>query len=122
MLEHLTEITAVDPPAANRATDEMLGFILGWFADAFTDVPSPRNHFQACQGSLLSLPTATSGGHKNARDAAAGWTFIGDESWLGADRVDPEHLLHPGLAAWARWEIDRVRGRRFTPISAQLSV
>ena len=51
----------------------------------------------------MSLPTATSGGGENARDVAAGWTFIGDEARLGLDRVDPKHLFHSGLAARARW-------------------
>jgi hypothetical protein len=55
------------------------------------------------QGSPMTLPTATSGGRKNARDVAAGWTFIGDQSRLGLDRVDPKYLFHSGLAVWARW-------------------
>ena len=33
MLEHLAEITAVDPAAAGRAPDEMLGLILRRCAD-----------------------------------------------------------------------------------------
>jgi hypothetical protein len=33
VLEHLAEIAAIDPAAARRAPDVMLGLVLGWLAD-----------------------------------------------------------------------------------------
>ena len=42
MLEHLTEITAVDPATAGRTSDEMLRFVLRWIANAFAKVFSAR--------------------------------------------------------------------------------
>ena len=43
MLEHLTEITAVDPAATGRTADEMLRFVLWWITNAFAKVFSARN-------------------------------------------------------------------------------
>ena len=43
MLEHLTEITAVDPATTGRASDEMLRFVLRWIANALAEVFSARN-------------------------------------------------------------------------------
>ena len=43
VLEHLAEITAVDPAAAGRAPDEMLGLVLRWIANAFAEEFSARN-------------------------------------------------------------------------------
>ena len=43
MLEHLTEITAVDPAATGRTSDEMLRFVLRWIANALAEVFSARN-------------------------------------------------------------------------------
>ena len=37
MLEHLTEITAVDPATTGRTTDEMLRFVLRWIANALAE-------------------------------------------------------------------------------------
>ena len=47
---------------AGRATDEMLGLVLGRIVDAFTDVPTARNHF--CGGSLW-----TNSGHATSTTA-----------------------------------------------------
>ncbi|MGB9000548.1 MAG: hypothetical protein WCC43_15770 [Pseudolabrys sp.] len=38
MLEHLAEITAIDPTAAGRAPNEMLGLIRGRLSDALANV------------------------------------------------------------------------------------
>ena len=62
VLEHLAEITAIDPAAAERPADEMLGLVLGRIADAFSDVPTTRNHF--CGGSLW-----TNSGHATSMTA-----------------------------------------------------
>ena len=43
MLEHLTEITAVDPATTGRASVEMLRFVLRWIANALAEVFSARN-------------------------------------------------------------------------------
>ena len=43
VLEHLTEITAVDPATTGRTSDEMLRFVLRWIANAFAEVFSARN-------------------------------------------------------------------------------
>jgi hypothetical protein len=43
VLEHLTEITAVDPATTGRTSDEMLGFVLRRIANAFAKVFSARN-------------------------------------------------------------------------------
>ena len=43
MLEHLTEITAVNPATTGRASDEMLRFVLRWIANTFAEVFSARN-------------------------------------------------------------------------------
>ena len=38
VLEHLTEITAVDPATTGRTSDEMLRFVLRWIANALAEV------------------------------------------------------------------------------------
>jgi hypothetical protein len=38
VLEHLTEITAVDPATTGRTPDEMLRFVLRWIANALAEV------------------------------------------------------------------------------------
>jgi hypothetical protein len=38
VLEHLAEITAIDPTAAGRAPNEMLGLIRGRLSDALANV------------------------------------------------------------------------------------
>ena len=43
MLEHLTEITAVNPATTGRASDEMLRFVPGWIANTLAEVFSARN-------------------------------------------------------------------------------
>ena len=43
VLEHLTEITAVDPAATGRTSDEMLRFVLRWIANALAEVFSARD-------------------------------------------------------------------------------
>ena len=43
MLEHLTEITAVDPATAGRTSDEMLRFVLRRIANALAEVFSARD-------------------------------------------------------------------------------
>ena len=43
VLEHLTEITAVDPATTGRTSDEMLRFVLRWIANALAEVFSARN-------------------------------------------------------------------------------
>ena len=43
VLEHLTEITAVDPATTGRTSDEMLRFVLRWIANALGEVFSARN-------------------------------------------------------------------------------
>jgi hypothetical protein len=43
VLEHLTEITAVDPATTGRTSDEMLRFVPRWIANAFAEVFSARN-------------------------------------------------------------------------------
>ena len=43
MLEHLTEIPAVDPTATSRTPDEMLRFVLRRIANALAEVFSARD-------------------------------------------------------------------------------
>jgi hypothetical protein len=43
VLEHLAEITAIDPAVARGAFYEVLGLVFRWRADAFADVlPTPE--------------------------------------------------------------------------------
>jgi hypothetical protein len=45
VLEHLSKITAVDPPAAGRAPNEMHGLIRGRLSDALANVfPARKVH------------------------------------------------------------------------------
>jgi hypothetical protein len=43
VLEHLAEITAIDPAATGWTSDEMLRFVLRWSADALAEAFSARN-------------------------------------------------------------------------------
>ena len=43
MLKHLTEITAVDPAATGRTSDEMLRFVLRRIANTFAEIFSAQN-------------------------------------------------------------------------------
>ena len=46
MLEHLAEIAAIDPAAAGRAADEMLGLVLRLLlADAAAEISASGDHF-----------------------------------------------------------------------------
>ena len=49
---------------------------------------------QGLSGFTAIAPTASGGVVQDIQ---------GDGCWLGVDRIDPKHLPHPGLAAWARW-------------------
>jgi hypothetical protein len=42
VLEHLSKIATVDPPAAGRTADEMLGLVRDRLADALAPVSSAR--------------------------------------------------------------------------------
>ena len=52
MLEHLAEITAIDPAIAGRTPDEMVG--LGGIAAELTDVLAARDHGIALRSSCAS--------------------------------------------------------------------
>jgi hypothetical protein len=43
VLEHLAEIAAIDPAAAGRAFDEMVGFVLPLLADRPPDIGASGN-------------------------------------------------------------------------------
>src|SRR4051794_10268732 len=65
VLEHLAEIAAVDPAAATRASDVMLGLVLGRHADWPADIGAPGDrHFGgslwASSGHSLSTTTRVS--------------------------------------------------------------
>ena len=52
MLEHLAEITAIDPAIAGRTPDKMVG--LGGIAAELTDVLAARDHGIALRSSCAS--------------------------------------------------------------------
>jgi hypothetical protein len=60
-----------------------------------------------CRGSERKSPSRSFlvsrlGGNQDTGDVAAGRAFECDQSWIALDRGDPHHVLHRGLAAWAR--------------------
>ena len=54
MLEHLAEITAIDPAIAGRTSDEMVGLVLRGIAAELTDVLAARDHGIALRSSCAS--------------------------------------------------------------------
>jgi hypothetical protein len=64
VLEYTSKVTTVDPPAAGRAPNEMLGLIRGRLSDALANVFPARDHL--AQSSSASRFTA----------GAAGFTFV----------------------------------------------
>jgi hypothetical protein len=43
VLEHLSKIATVDPAAAGRTADEMLGLTLGWIAETLPQIFAARD-------------------------------------------------------------------------------
>ena len=54
VLEHLAEITAIDPAIAGRTSDEMVGLVLRGIAAELTDVLAARDHGIALRSSCAS--------------------------------------------------------------------
>ena len=108
MLEHLTEIAAVNPATTGRTSDEMLRFILRWIANALAEVFSARNI-----------------GHRGPPVKREGYPLAGVFPVTGFTRWTRAQAGHPyrnvGLAIrwWARqtkpvrsrlsWDIDRLQ-------------
>ena len=63
VLDHLTEITAIDPATTGRTPDEMLRFVLRRIANALAEVFAPRNHLsqKCCVKTLQGDLTAALG-------------------------------------------------------------
>ena len=109
VLEHARQVSAIDPPAAGRTADEMLGLVRGRLADALAPVSSARyvgaGHRRSSSPRIVGLRR----GPKHAGHVAAGWALISDQPRLVLQRLDPDHLVHRGLAAWARYTISSFR-------------
>src|SRR4051812_38027064 len=99
MLQHPAKITAIDPPAASRTPDEMLGFVLRFLlAKGATEIGASGNHrhsasfFALCgNGRGLSGIYATLKTQRGVTmDANSG------EPWSEMDIADLTHSLAYG--------------------------
>ena len=100
VLEHARQVSAIDPPAAGRTADEMLGLVLPQacrrarpcivraVCRAGLQAPSSSPRIVGCDAA------------KTRCHVAAGWALISDQPRLVLQRLDPDHLVHRGLAAW----------------------
>jgi len=126
VLEHLSEITAIDPAAAGRAADEMIDLVLGRIADAPDRLPeaAARGQGQAARLGVRPLVLDRAAAHcfpsKSARrswDAALQYLF--DHVFLDRSRQNlPHEFSHAQMSqrcnerkvadsARREWEITR---------------
>ena len=100
MIKDVAQIAAIDPAAASRAPNEMVGLVLRAVAERLTDVLAARDHSDREASRRLGPCRPLQ--PKHAGRVPTGWALICHQPRIILKRRNPDHFVHSSIASGAR--------------------